>query len=294
MYVNQPLLPLSKTRPANLTPERGVQAGWGVKDRDDGSLSLSLEDNLKGIMDQPWKWHLNLPYKIKQTHINRAGKVCFGRMGLHLKHIDRKWDVVRGGMRLERYLCLCVCVCVCLRVTRVIGRGCLPRGNCWPHTQALPRQRCVVNNRRAMTEGRHTQTQISIKVKDGCGCNGRALYRHVINTWGGFTKPEREGAGRRSCSRRGPWHLHIKCMRGLYVSVTVQSIWFQPPWRVRWLPPHLLTLHDSHHSYKLLTQWVKIRCDNNNNVVLKNPRHKDGAQCFIIFCMEHLVKLLVE
>lgn len=46
----------------------------------------------------------------------------------------------------------------------------------------IPRQRRVVNNRRAMTEGRHTQTEISIKVKDGCGCNGRALYRHVINT----------------------------------------------------------------------------------------------------------------
>ena len=73
-------------------------------------------------------------------------------------------------------------------------RGCLPRGEHWPHTQALPRQRCVVNNRRAMTEGKHAQTQASIKVKDGCGCNGRALYRHVINTWGGFSTAQREEA----------------------------------------------------------------------------------------------------
>lgn len=95
---------------------------------------------------------------------------------------------------------MCVCVCVCLRVTRVIGRGCLPWDDCWPHTQALPRQRCMVNNRRATTEGRHTQIQISIKVKDGCRRNGRALYRHVINTWGGFTTLEREAAERHVAS----------------------------------------------------------------------------------------------
>lgn len=72
-------------------------------------------------------------------------------------------------------------VCVCVRVTSVTGRGCLPRGDCWPRTQAFPRQRRVVNNRGAMTEGRHTQTQAGIKVKDGCGCNRRAPHRHVIN-----------------------------------------------------------------------------------------------------------------
>lgn len=98
---------------------------------------------------------------------------------------------------------MCVCVCVCVRVIRVIGSGCLPRSDCQPHTQALPRQRRVVNNRRVMTEGRRTQTQISIKVKDGCGCNGRALYQHVINIGGGFTKPGRQRGKRQSYCEQG-------------------------------------------------------------------------------------------
>lgn len=39
----------------------------------------------------------------------------------------------------------------------------------------LPRRRRVVNNRRAATEGRRTQTQISIKVKDGCAVEQELL-----------------------------------------------------------------------------------------------------------------------
>lgn len=139
---------------------------------------------------------------------------------------------MRCGQRRDevRKVCVFVFLCVCLRVTRVIGRGCLPRGDCWPHTQALPRQRCVVNNRRATTEGRPTQTQISVKVKDGCGCNGRALYRHVINTGGG----------------REQRNSHVVsvdpdiCISNAWQAC--MSIWFQPHRRVRWLPPHLLTL----------------------------------------------------
>lgn len=128
---------------------------------------------------------------------------------------ERGWD------------CRCVLciVCVCVRVTGVTGHGCLPRCDCWPHTQALPRQRRVVNNRRAMTEGRHTQTEISIKVKDGCGRNRRALYRRVINTWGGSATLG-EGAGEQGDMQTtwARWHLHVKYCRGLYVLMTVQSI----------------------------------------------------------------------
>lgn len=69
-----------------------------------------------------------------------------------------------------------VCMCVCIPgPPDVIGYGCLPKGDCWPHTQALSRQRRVVNNRKAMTEGRQTQTEITIKVKDGGRCNSSSL-----------------------------------------------------------------------------------------------------------------------
>lgn len=42
-------------------------------------LSLSPEDNLKGILDQLRKLHLNLPHKIKQAHTNRQAKFVLGR-----------------------------------------------------------------------------------------------------------------------------------------------------------------------------------------------------------------------
>lgn len=70
----------------------------------------------------------------------------------------------------------------------------------------LPRRRRVVNNRRAATEGRRTQTQISIKVKDGCAVEQELL----IDT----SLIHEEGSSR----RRGRKHMcTVKHTRGLYV-----------------------------------------------------------------------------
>ena len=76
MYVYKSLLSLSHTTAANLASESGVQAGWGVKDMDDGSLTVAWRQPKGYTGPTP-----NLPHKIKQAHTNRQAKFVLGRWG---------------------------------------------------------------------------------------------------------------------------------------------------------------------------------------------------------------------
>lgn len=182
-------------------------------------------------------------------------------------------------MRLESHVCVSVCVRVFVCVwgslvslaVVVYLEAIAGLSLSLTHTQALPRQRCVVNNRRAMTEGRHTHKhRAASRLKMGVCVMGELFIDTSLIHEG---RKMEGGSG-------DTWRRRDICISNtwedcIHVTSTAQSI-FQPHQRVRWLPPHLLTLH-THHSYELLSQYEETMscCDND-----KRRKKKEKNEVF--------------